>query len=75
MSKKGEFFFRIAVIIIAIFAIVMLLVLRLEINKLQNEKEALESELLSCSEKINELEENLSRTDKEFVEQTEQGGK
>lgn len=75
MSKKGEFFLRIAVVLLAIFAIVMLLVLRLEISKLQTEKESLEASIAEYSKKIDALEEKLSSPDEQFNETTEDGTK
>lgn len=66
MSKRADFIFKIAIIAVAIFSIVALIVLRNEINNLQAEREQERKEMSSYQERIKELEEKLILPDYEF---------
>ena len=68
MSKRADFIFKIAIIAVAIFSIVALIVLRNEINNLQAEREQERKEMSSYQERIKELEEKLILPDYEFSE-------
>lgn len=66
MSKRSEFLLKIAVVIVAVFAFVMLIVMRVRINQFQTEREELREELSSYEQRIKDLEEKLTQPDSEF---------
>lgn len=66
MSKRSEFLLKIAVVIVAVFAVVMLIVMRVRINQFQTEREELREEMSSYEQRIKELEEKLTQPDSEF---------
>ena len=59
MKKKYDFLLKAGIVLVAIFAIVMFLLLRIEINKLKTERDALASEMSSYSERIDALEKEI----------------
>ncbi|MBR6049919.1 MAG: hypothetical protein IKP68_01800 [Clostridia bacterium] len=73
MSKRSEFLLKIAVVIVAVFAVVMLIVMRVRINEFQTEREELREELSSYERRIKELEEKLTQPDSEFSSGSKEG--
>lgn len=73
MSKRSEFLLKIAVVIVAVFAVVMLIVMRVRINEFQAEREELREEMSSYERRIKELEEKLTQPDSEFSSDSKEG--
>ena len=73
MSKRSEFLLKIAVVIVAVFAVVMLIVMRVRINEFQAEREELREEMSSYERRIKELEEKLTQPDSEFSSDSMEG--
>lgn len=72
MSKKSDFLLKIAVVAVAIFAVTMLIMMRVRINQFQTEREELREEMSSYEQRIKELEEKLTSPDSEFSNKYEE---
>ncbi len=57
-TKSNEFLLKIAIVAVAIFAMVALLVMRIKISELNKELVSLENEISSYKEQIDELDSN-----------------
>lgn len=75
MTKRSDFFIKIAVVAVAIFAVTMLILMRVRISQFETEREELIVEMSSYEQKIKELEEKLTMPDSAFTgSDTESGG-
>jgi len=55
ITKKNDFLIKIAMIAVAVFAVVALLIMRIKISELSSELTNLENEVSSYKEQIDEL--------------------
>lgn len=61
MRNKNSFIINAIIIAVAVFAIVALILLRVKVTQLLDQKTALEAEMSSYQERIAQLEEELGR--------------
>ena len=74
MTKRSDFLIKIAVVAIAIFAVTMLILMRVRISQFETEREELIVEMSSYERRIKELEEKLTMPDSEFTENNSESG-
>jgi len=73
VSKRSDFLLKLAVAAVAVFAVVMLIVMRVRINQFQTEREELREEMSSYEQRIKDLEEKLTMPDSEFSGNNQEG--